>query len=335
MWIGVINGGVNMVIDVEGPLGSIDISTDRMVIWTINPLNNSQDPSDLFSGNSVVDDRTPLEIYMEGNIVFRQGERTIYADRMYYNVPNRTGTILNAEILTPVPNYEGMLRLKSEMIQQTGQDSYYAQNSFITSSRMGEPGYRLQSGDVVFEDIQSPMIDPMSGQVLRDPMTNQEIVEHNRMATSSNNFLFIGPVPVFYWPVFSTNLEEPTYYIRRARVKNDQVYGMQILTNLERIRVAGRAKAAARHRFGSQFRLLGIKGFWRTAAAFTYNLPGIFEMPGQVGGLFDYWGIPDHGKDNLGVDRSSLTPEKFYRFRMFWQHRQMLPEDWQLSAELG
>ena len=58
-------------------------------------------------------------------------------------------------------------------------------------------------------------------------------------------------------------------------------------------------------------------------------------MPGQVGGLFDYWGIPDHGKDNLGVDRSSLVPEKDYRFRMFWQHRQMLPEDWQLSAELG
>ena len=49
-----------------------------------------------------MDERTPLEIYMEGNIVFRQGERVIYADRMYYNVPNETGTILNAEMLTPV-----------------------------------------------------------------------------------------------------------------------------------------------------------------------------------------------------------------------------------------
>ena len=203
-----------MVIDVEGPLGSIDISTDRMVVWTVNPMNNSQDQPD-FSGNSFVDERTPLEIYMEGNIVFRQGERMVFAERMYYNVPNRTGTILNAEILTPVPNYEGMLRLKSEMIQQTGRDTYYAQNTFITSSRMGEPGYRLQSGDMFFEDIQSPMIDPMSGQVLVDPMTNQEIVEHNKMATSSNNFFYIGPVPVFYWPVFSTNLEEPTYYIRQ------------------------------------------------------------------------------------------------------------------------
>ena len=84
--------------DVEGPLGSIDISTDRMVIWTINPLNNTQEPPDLFSGKSFMDGRIPLEIYMEGNIIFRQGERMVFADRMYYNVPNRTGTFLNVEI---------------------------------------------------------------------------------------------------------------------------------------------------------------------------------------------------------------------------------------------
>ena len=185
---------------------------------------------------------------------------------------------------------------------------------------MGEPGYRLQSGDVVFEDIQSPMIDPMSGQVLLDPMTNQEIVEHNKKATSSDNFLFIGPVPVFYWPVFSTSLEEPTYYIRRARVKNDQVYGMQILTTWSGYELLGVQRPPPGTDLDLSFDYLGLRGFVRWS--FTYNLPGIFQMPGQVGGLFDYWGIPDHGKDNLGVDRSSLTPEKFYRFRMFWQHRQ-------------
>ncbi|MGD0382484.1 MAG: organic solvent tolerance protein OstA [Thermoguttaceae bacterium] len=333
MWIAVISGGVNMVIDTEGALGSIDISTDRMVVWTVNPMNNSQDPPD-FSGNSFVDGRTPLEIYMEGNIVFRQGERTIYAERMYYNEPNRTGTILNAEILTPVPTYEGKLRLKSDMIQQTGRDSYYAQNTFITSSRMGEPGYRLQSGDIFFEDIQSPMIDPLSGQVLLDPKTNQELVEHNKLATSSNNFLFIGPVPVFYWPVLSTNLEEPTYYIRRARAKYDRVYGTQILTTWNGYELLGVKKPPPGTDLEFSFDYLGLRGFG-AGGSFTYNLPGIFEMPGQVGGLFDYWGIPDHGTDNLGVDRSALVPEKEYRFRMFWQNRQMLPNDWQLSTELG
>ena len=86
---------------------------------------------------TVQDERMPLEFYMEGNIVFRQGERTIYADRMYYDVPNHVGTVLNADVLTPVRNYQGLLRLHADVLQQTAQDRYFGQNAFLTSSRMG------------------------------------------------------------------------------------------------------------------------------------------------------------------------------------------------------
>ena len=52
-------------------------------------------------------ENVPLEIYMEGNIVFRQGERTIYAQRMYYDVRTRWArcyrprSLAGAEILGP------------------------------------------------------------------------------------------------------------------------------------------------------------------------------------------------------------------------------------------
>ncbi len=111
----------------------------------------------------------PLEFYAEGNVVLRQGERTICADRLYYDVPNSVGTILNADVLTPVRNYAGLLRLHADVVQQTAQDRFFAQNAFLTSSRMGYPGYRLQAGDIYFQDIQSPMIDPLTGQPVIDP----------------------------------------------------------------------------------------------------------------------------------------------------------------------
>jgi hypothetical protein len=333
LWVGVVDGGVNMVVDESDPLGSIDVSTDRLVIWTINPLSNSQEPPDL-SGKSFMDGRVPLEIYMEGNIIFRQGERVLYAERMYYNVPNRTGTFLNVEMLSPVPNYEGKLRLKSDVIQQTGRDSYVAKNTFITSSRMGEPGYKLQSGDIFFEDIQSPLVDPMTGQVVTDITTGQPKIEHKRMATSENNFIFIGPVPVFYWPVMSSDLTDSTYYIRRARAKYDKVYGPQILTTFSGYELLGVRDAPVGTDLEVSFDYMGLRGFGH-GGNFTYNRDGIFDMPGQTGGLADYWGIADHGFDNLGVDRSHLVPEKDYRFRLLWQHRQMLPEDFRLSAEVG
>ncbi len=330
LWIAVIDSGVNMVVDEPGGLNSIDVSTDRLVIWTVSPQGKEPD----LSGGSFMDERTPLEIYMEGNIVFLQGERVVYAQRMYYNVPNHTGTILGAELLTPVQNYEGKVRVQSDMLQQTGKDSYYAQNTFITSSRMGEPGYRLQAGDIFFEDIQSPLVDPMTGQAVIDPASGQAAIEHQRLVNSSNNFFFIGPAPVFYWPFLSTDLNDSTYYIRRARAKYDRVYGMQILTTWSGYELLGVRKPPAGTDLEVSFDYLGLRGFGH-GATFTYNRKGIFDIPGQTGGLFDYWGIPDHGTDNLGVDRPALVPEKDYRFRMFWQHREMLPEDFQLSAELG
>ena len=71
-------------------------ATDRMVIWT---KGNAQPDLD---GQTLQGNETPLEIYMEGNIVFRQGERVIHAQRMYYDVNNQVGTVLQANILTPV-----------------------------------------------------------------------------------------------------------------------------------------------------------------------------------------------------------------------------------------
>ena len=82
---------------------------------------------------------------MEGNVVFRQGERTIYAQRMYYDVRRQTGTVLAAEILTPVPKFEGLMKLRAEVVQQVGPDRFVAQNASLTSSRMGIPGYELRS----------------------------------------------------------------------------------------------------------------------------------------------------------------------------------------------
>src|SRR4029450_12956130 len=83
----------------------------------------------------------PLEFYMEGNIVFRQGDRVIYADRMYYNVRQEYGVVLNAEMLTPVPQYQGLLRLKAEVLQQVNRQHFEAYGASLTRRRICAPPY--------------------------------------------------------------------------------------------------------------------------------------------------------------------------------------------------
>lgn len=327
-WIAVVDSGVNLIIDGLEGYGTIDVATDRLVLWT----KDSDEPD--LTGRRAQDDRRPLEIYMEGNIVFRQGERVIYADRMYYNVLRRSGLVLGAEMLTPVRSYEGLLRLRAEVLQQTDEDRFFARDAFITSSRMGRPGYRVQAGEVYYEDIQKQAFDPVSGQPLVDTETGQPLVEHDRLATSRGNALFIGQVPVLWWPTLATNLEEPTFYLRRIRLKNDSVYGTQALTDWNIYQILGIRRPPEGTQWDASVDFMSQRGLGH-GTTFTYGREGFLGLPGPAVELLDYWGIKDDGLDDLGLGRRGLRPERDYRGRLLWTHRQMLAPEYQLTAEVG
>src|SRR4029077_9489399 len=122
----------------------------------------------------------------EGNIVFREGERVIYADRLYYNVNESRGTILSAEMLTPVPGYEGLLRLKADVIQQLDQQNFQAHGAALTSSRLGVPRYWLQSENMALNLQDRPQLDPLTGQPLINAQTGEQLTDTSVLASSRN-----------------------------------------------------------------------------------------------------------------------------------------------------
>ena len=122
--IAVITGGINILIEGADPtIGTVDISTDRVVVWV-----GGDKPLDL-SGMSAIDETTPLELYMEGNIEFRQQERILQASRMYYNAGENRGEILDAELLSSVPEYEGKIRIQAERMRQLSKSRFQAKSA--------------------------------------------------------------------------------------------------------------------------------------------------------------------------------------------------------------
>ncbi len=145
-----------------GPL-TLDLSTDRLVIWTVA----SQQPD--INAPLSQDENQPLEVYMEGNVVFRQGDRIIYADRMYYDVRNHVGTVLGADMLTPAPGYEGKVRLHADVLQQTGEGRFRAQDAFVTSSRLGIPTLSPANERRPSSTTSRPRVDPIGGDAADGP----------------------------------------------------------------------------------------------------------------------------------------------------------------------
>ena len=144
----VITGGVRAVVsgiqNVRGiESGTIVLEADRLVIWT-----NSLAGLAVGGGTSnAVDGR--WEFYLEGNIIYREGNRVIYADRMYYNVTENYGTILNAEMLTPVPQYEGLLRLKADVLQQVNEQNFLAYGAALDIEPVGRSALLVPNSGTV------------------------------------------------------------------------------------------------------------------------------------------------------------------------------------------
>jgi hypothetical protein len=327
-WVAVVSSGIQMIVDGVDQLGTVDIMTDRMVIWTTSASGLS------VPGGTAQSHDTPLEVYMEGNIVFRQGERVVYADRMYYDVRTEVGVIFKAELLTPVEKYQGTLRMRADVVQQLSRGRYEATNAYITTSRLGVPGYRLAADEILIEDQEQVRVDPLSGQPLVDPITGEPVVDHRRRATGVSDLLLISEVPVFYWPVFSADLEKPTFYIRRANVGVDGIFGTRVHTTFDPFQILGVENPPEGTDWELNLDYMSRRGVGY-GTKFAWHEPDLFGAGGPNAGLIDAWAIDDHGFDNLGGDLRRVAPEKDYRFRILERDRWELGNDWRLTGELG
>ena len=128
---------------------------------------------------------------------------------------------------------------------------------------MGEPSYRLQAGDVYFEDIQvadGRSAGPASRCSIRPPASRPS--QHQRLMTAENDVLYVESVPVFYWPTIATDLNDPSYFIRRVTIRSDSVFGEeQLLTNWDGYQLLGIKNKPKGTDFDVSLDYLSARGF--------------------------------------------------------------------------
>ena len=327
-WVAVITGGVTIIVDGADSVGSIDISTDRLVIWT----KGTEQPD--LGGQTLQRDDTPLEFYLEGNIEFRQADRLVTAKSMYYDVQKRVGIVLDAEMLATVKKYEGKLRLQASELRQLSQDRFTAQGAKFTPSRMGEPGVWVQSDNMEFEDHPRVAVDATTGIPLVDPNTGEGVIEHDWQLTAGGDYVFVEGLPIFYWPTLTTTLDDPGFYLKEARFRSDNIFGTQILTDWNAYQLLGIRIPVPGTNWEASFDYLSERGPG-VGTEFNYLWPSFAGFDGLTKGKLDAYFIHDSGLDNLGQDYRAVQPSTEERGRLLYNHRQHFNGGYQLTAELG
>ena len=297
--VAVVESGVNVIIDGMADVGSIDISADRLVLWTVGLPQARPGRRNL-----------PARPNAAGSLHGGQhrlppGRPGHQAQRMYYDVNCHIGLVLDAELLTPVPNYEGLLRLRAAIVRQTSQDKFFAEQGFFTSSRLGEPGYRMQASDIFLEDRQVPQVDPRTGNPVLDANL-QPVLRHRHEGHRAERrglrgrhpglllalhgqrpgrlALLHPPLPVRATTAFSAFRSKPVSTATSSWEFSDKPEGTDLELDLG---------------------YLSKRGF-AEGGTFLYMLPDFLDVQGQTNGLLDFYGIPDHGTDNLGGNRAAM-----------------------------
>jgi len=323
----VISGGVNVLVEgLEVPFGGeevspgvIDLSADRVVVWT----QAGEGPALEAGGQVVQPSESKLQVYMEGNIVIRQQKNVIHATHAFFDANSNRALMLNAELRAFLPTAGSDFRVRAKRMRMLSQDRFHAQNAWATTSPYGEQGYRIEASDIFV----APGPGLFSG---TDPFTGQPVMKQSTWVTSHNNKFVVGDTPVFFLPKISGPAEDPGIPLRRAIVTSDNIFGVQAKTVWNMNRLFGLPKMP-----GMEWDLLANYMSKRgpgIGTAVDYNgANGLGSYQGKGIGMYQR----DGGNDNLGFDRRHLVPESRNRGEITFRHRQNLPGDALVFGEIG
>ncbi|WP_437187974.1 hypothetical protein SH668x_001389 [Planctomicrobium sp. SH668] len=323
-----ITGGVNIVVDNvplqigngQTVLSLVDLTADRAVIWT--DANHVGD-----QGEFDIDQETPFQVYLEGSIVIRQGGNDIRASHAYYDLKNHRGLSMNTEIRSVLPDLQGTLRLRAAEVRQNSENSFHAKDAFLTTSEFGKPQWRAQASDVYIDKRyfgNENQINPVTGKPEGGMF----------FATSLNNVIYLGDVPVFAAPYLAGPAEDPHIPIRKLDVGYSGMFGATIESAWDLKTILGTDLPPS-----VDWQLLAD---WRSARGPGVGSRGLFEletdlfgMPTRHVGWGELYYTNDHGRDNLGYQRRDLPIFNDNRGMIVFRDRTDIGENTWLQFEAG
>ena len=291
--------------DEEG--GLLELQADNAVLfyWGQEPGNGGRQ-----AGGGIE------AIYLAGNVLMTEGQRTIRADEIYYDFVVQKALAVKA-VMRSFDESEGIpIYIRASKLRQLAKNKFGAEHITLTTSEFYVPQISLNASKVIITDTTS--LDARQGGVSKSSYDAQ-----------MHDVKFkIYDKTVFCWPFMRSNLQRPDTPLKNIHVGHDNTWGTLVETRWYLSRLLG---------------LEEPEGTESSLALDYYSDRGVgsgievdYSKENYFGRLFGYI-INDRGQDRLGrnISRKYLEPERDLRGRFGFQHRQFLPFNWQLTTELS
>ena len=243
-------------------------------------------------------------VYLEDNVSVTDGDFTVRAPRMYFDLQQNKAVLLEAVMYAWDVKRQVPLYLRADVVRQTSATNFEAENALLTTSAFAEPHFAIATDRVT---------------VKRQPEGEGAALE---AFTASHNRLQWGGVPIFYWPYLAAaNRDAPLKSIRGGYSSDE---GPMIETTWDLFALSGQPRPQGVE--------LLARVDYRGDHGPAFGLLSEYDRPGMFGYLDSYLLIDDRGEDEL-ADREDLEHDGDTRGFFRWQHRQDLERGWELSLE--
>ncbi|KXK31366.1 MAG: hypothetical protein UZ01_00890 [Candidatus Brocadia sinica] len=297
--------------NVEIKKEDMTIDADSVILWF-----EKKEPD-----GSRYSEQPLCEIYAEGNVTMRRKDDLQIADKIFEDVKEDKGILINSKIKTIIqqqkktkisdasemnprsekskaPFLEGMpAYVGGEEIKHVAKGQYEIKNGTISTCGYGHPHYHFK------------------GKRIR--LVQRDI--HN-IVSSTNNSFYLGKYPVAYLPYLSLDVRKRERILKDWQFGSSSRFGSFLRTDWDLFAVTG-----------------GKQKEW---SDLTLNLDYLEKRGVGTGLDFEYKGEDLLGyvntyyiKDQGDFDINDVPIDNKDRGDILWRHRQELPYDWRLDME--
>ncbi len=297
----------------------VQMSADSAVLYTAPRADGDRAASERIVG-----------AYLEGDVILRQGERTIRGPRLFYDFENSRAIFLEPVMRTVqeqrgIPVYvrakEGrQLGALAERDDRPGVKGgkWYFRKAIVTTSDFLTPGYHIAARRVYMEDARRYYYDEEEKKWV-------PVGERAWRSTLKNTTFNILSVPVLWSPKIVGNAEEGHTALRKISGGSNGRFGWGVESDWYLFRLLGIPKPDG---FKGTIELSAYERGFLIGPKVRYKRQ---NYSGYARGSFMH---DTKGEDDFGTDRENIDAQTS-RGRFLWRHKQFLPKDWMLQAEIS
>lgn len=287
--------------------GLLELQADNAVIFREGESGEGIDGEDILGSGSVT------AIYVSGDIILTEGQRTIRADEVYYDFLRKKALVINACLRSFDASRQIPIYIRAAQLQQLSENKFFLEDATVTTSEFYQPQISLTASTIILTDTS------------RIDAEAEKLSDHSFDVEMQDVRLKAGELTIFHWPVMRSNLYRPDVPIKGAHIGNDNTWGTSVETQWHLSRLLGLREPE------NVETTLFVDHFSKRGFGVGTDID--YKRESNYGRFSSYL-IRDSGKDRLGrhSSRKDLEPEKDLRGGVFWQHREFLPYKWQFTT---